>query len=303
MNKITQKQNNINLPVNINNNNNNNFIQSLPLFSLIVLSPYAWFFSGFAHSDGSFFINYKITKSGINFSFNFNISLGISSLNLIHEIANYFACGNIYITQTNCIFNVNNFLELWHIIIPHFLKYPMFGKKYNSFLNFIYCMSLCYPFLNRTKPSNIIFDIINMSYWMNEGTQRTLQDYHKIIEQVNNIYNTNYNLLTLTPYNPIPMNIELYNIIRFPQFYYISLNYIKGIFEGDGSFIISFKARIIYAFSFSITTSIEDISVLYLIQNRLGCGKIYVKSSTWCRFEVNKINDLNNIIIPLIDSL
>lgn len=287
----------------------NTSLQIRPSFSLVKISPYSLFFSGFTHSDGSFLVQYKISKNSINFSFNLNISIGISSLPLIYEISNFFKCGNIYITSTNGIFNVNNFLELWHIIIPHFINYPMYGVKHNSFKTFLYCMCLCFPYLNKSKPLNIILEVIRASYWMNEGTHRSLIDYNNLIEQVNKIYNSQFNSLSLIPYSPDSFNIVLYNSLYLQiqnlvrTFYSISLNFIKGIIEGDGSFIISFKQRIIYTFAFHITTSIKDIAILYLIQNRLGCGKIYIKADTWCRFEINKINDLNNIIIPLIDSL
>jgi hypothetical protein len=73
----------------------------------------------------------------------------------------------------------------------------------------------------------------------------------------------------------LPNNFSL--ITQSP---YITLPYILGVFEGDGSFYISFlSSSSIYTFGFNITTSIDDLDILILIKIRLGCGKIEIKNN------------------------
>jgi len=104
--------------------------------------------------------------------------------------------------------------------------------------------------------------------------------------------------------NLIPLDFEIKpNDYKLNKNFELPITYLLGIMEGDGSFNISFlSSSAIYKFEFSVTTSIEDITILILIKLRLGCGKIEVHK-TWCRFLIHKADELINIIIPLVDSI
>jgi LAGLIDADG endonuclease len=92
---------------------------------------------------------------------------------------------------------------------------------------------------------------------------------------------------------PSQFHINPINYKLVAQSSYITLTYILGVFEGDGSFYIKFlSSNSIYTFGFSITTSIEDLHILILIRLKLGCGKIEIKSKTWCRLEISQMGDL-----------
>lgn len=306
--------------------------------SLTSLDSFSYYYSGLIHSDGSFFVNILKSASswsGYTIRLTFSISLGIASLDLIKDIAKFFQCGQVSITATNCTFSVSNFHEIWHIIIPHFLSYPVYGFKFISFQIFVICASLLYPFYYNEKPVWLLVKIIILAFFMNEGSSRTLLRFYHILVNLqvkaraagnvsgleniqiydqpellanNTVYPVkvsgvgNFNVFSFLPAS---LNISAldFSLIAHPIF--LPLTFILGLIEGDGSFYIGFKSApaVIYTFGFSITTNISDFPILILIQQRLGCGLIYVKSAKWCRFEVNKIDDLNNKIIPLIDLL
>jgi len=293
------------------NNKNNNNIQTRPSFNLIPYNNnngYGWTFSGFSHADASFSIIFNMTKTAVNIAFKFSINLGLTSSALVKEFKHYFGCGNITNNAQTSQFYVTDFKQLWHIIIPHFIKFPMHGSKFVSFLIFTYCMSLCYPYYGVSNPIDVILEVLKFSYFMNEGTRRTLEDYYNLLNEIINIYNLNISNFNIIPYdkgnfdiiNWNPLFLELQHYIN--TFYVIPLDFIVGLLEGDGSFIIKFRKNELYAFMCKITTSIKDIGVLYAIQRRLNCGYIY-SSNNFCKMEINKIEDLNNKIIPLIDSL
>lgn len=292
--------------------------------SLTLFSPFAWYYTGFAHSDGSLYFTIDKNKSFLGFRIApvFTISLGVLSKDLIKDIAKFFGCGSVNITQTLATFRVTDFRQIWNIIIPHFLAFPFSGRKFLVFKIFTICCSLMLPFYNKSLPYWTIFRIIFLSFLMNEGSRRTLEELRNLLLIIQNaalstgqlvkgeIYLTN-NLIAL-------LNNKALDILSFPQQFninpvdfnlitqapYITLSYILGIIEGDGSFFIKFlSSSSIYSFGFNITTSIDDLNILILIKIRLGCGNIEIKGKNWCRLTINRLEDLNSIIIPLVDSL
>lgn len=266
----------------------------------------------------------------------FVVTLELGSLRLIQELYIFFGCGNIIVTKNSATFRVTNFFHIWHIIIPHFLKYPFVGRKFLVFKIFVIVCSLILPFYHKTLPYSSLFKIIYLSFLMNEGTKRSLKDLQSLLLSINAkltcstdpslqsrsnlklrmadqsvvvekfndelIFKLTNKALDIqdfpTEFKILPNNFSLIN-----SNYNIELTYILGIIEGDGSFFIRFLSTPnIYSFGFSITTSIDDLTVLILIKNKLGCGTIRLEE-TWCRLDINSIDQLNNIIIPLVDSL
>lgn len=298
------------MPILIKPNSNN---------SLTLLPSLALYLTGLFHSDGSLFISIERKKGVWGFRLNptFAITLEIESLKLIEDIARFFGCGNIIVTKQSATFKVTNFFHIWHVIIPHFLKYPFVGRKFLVFKIFVICCSLMLPYYHKTLPYSIIFKIVYLSFLMNEGTKRSLNDMIHLLLSINEkapsstkiwklddlfISSLTNKALSINNF-PSEFNILPANFSLITQSNYIELTYILGIIEGDGSFFIRFlTSPYIYTFGFNITTSIDDLAVLILIKNRLGCGKIKIQK-TWCRLDINSIDDLNNIIIPLVDSL
>lgn len=286
----------------MNNLNQNN--------KLSIINSCLGLFSGLTQSDGSFGISFRKTTSkvGIVLMPFFRIELTKSSLPLILEIKNFFGCGRIgFNTNLNSIsFEVSDFSSLWHIIIPYFIMNPLEGAKKAVFLKFIICMSLLYPYQNKNKPIWLLKLVIKIACLMNEGTRRTNTDLDYWLNHLNNIENNNIKESKLSDE---VINEKLNNIIKNINTQFLlpntelNLFFIIGAIIGDGSFFVSFSKNRKYRFGFNITTDIKDYYTLLKIKTRLNCGRLYIKSNSWCRFETESVNDLNNIIIPLIESL
>ena len=98
-----------------------------------VLNPF-WV-SGFAAGDGNFSVG--IWPTG-QIYFNFNIAQHIRDILLMNLIISFFNCGNVYarINNNRADFIVQNFDNIFDIVIPHFINYPLFNIKTLDFNDF-----------------------------------------------------------------------------------------------------------------------------------------------------------------------
>jgi hypothetical protein len=136
---------------------------------------------------------------------------------------------------------------------------------------------------------------------MNEGSRRTLEELRNYLliiqakailsgqllkgstyltEDLINLLKFNNKILDINLFPP-QFNICLINHKLITPAPYITLSYILGVIEGDGSFYIKFvSSSSIYHFGFNIITSINDLHILILIKLRLGCGIIEIKDKS-----------------------
>jgi len=82
--------------------------------------------------------------------------------------------------------------------------------------------------------------------------------------------------------------------------------YLVGFTEGEGSFNVStinrnkdFKTG--WKISLSFNISQRDESVLHLFQQTLGCGSLRKRKDGVTYYEVRRIDDLRNIVIPFFE--
>lgn len=121
----------------------------------------------------------------------------------------------------------------------------------------------------------------------------------KLVEVVKNI---KYNYIAPTLNNIKVTSIEP---LALPQ--YICPNFVEwfiGFFEGDGYLFIDSKLTTI-KFRVGIHLHVDDTEVLHIIQKKLGVGVIrekLTKDKNKSLWEVNKIEDIKKIIIPILDS-
>src|ERR1700709_1319125 len=96
-------------------------------------NPFAWVITGLIQSDGNFRIKIVKVNYGLGYSVGLllSIELRIESLPLFKSVHSYFGCGRLSIREDRnmCIFEITDIHSLWHVVIPHFLKYPLFGLK------------------------------------------------------------------------------------------------------------------------------------------------------------------------------
>lgn len=121
--------------------------------------------------------------------------MSVTSLPLLQLMQNYFGCGNIYIREDRKIawFRINSIYELWHIVVPHFLKYPVTGSKNNSFFKFLQVLIILYPFVNKKKDSLTMAKAIVAEWNMNSEDFESQQ-----VPEETNIHDNSYDLMNLS---------------------------------------------------------------------------------------------------------
>lgn len=249
--------------------------------------------TGFTDAEGSFIISIsrdKTKKLGFVITCAFMIGLNTTDKLIIEHIKNYFGVGEIYnhSTENICRYKVSNFSDLYNVIIPHFLKYPLLTQKYVDFQLFCRVLDLIKEKKHLTEEG--LNKIVNIKASMNTGITDTLKE---------NFPNVN------------PISIK--NIYKMEN--QINENWLLGFINGEACFFISIykspKSRLGQAIQlvFKITQHTRDIELLKNIVNYLNCGRVEERASNGCDFTLttsydklfNKIN-LNLLLgLKLLD--
>jgi hypothetical protein len=101
--------------------------------------------SGFTDGEGCFHATYQGRQKYINASVGFDITLRADDIEILESIKKYFNCGKIYQydiskyrgaepnTKPIARFSIRSFADCYHVIIPHFVKFPLKSKKSKDF--------------------------------------------------------------------------------------------------------------------------------------------------------------------------
>jgi hypothetical protein len=76
--------------------------------------------------------------------------------------------------------------------------------------------------------------------------------------------------------------------------------WLSGFIDGEGNFQVFLDRNYLRAI-FRIRLHIDDIAILYKIQEYLGAGKVSIHGSN-CLFSISNIRDMQNILLPLLDN-
>lgn len=270
---LKRKYNNITMIQNLNNKINPAFI------------------SGFTQADGVFHVDISRSKDyklGVRITPLLHLSQNTDSINLLHEIKEYFNVGHITTNKNRNEANyiVNSFPKLKEVILPHFDKYTLKSGKFESYLKF---KEIIYLIDNKAHlNADGLIKIIELSYNLNFGTQRKLEnkeEYIKLVLEKSRAIN---------PLVKISLESNLSNIIESS----ISPEFISGLTDGDGSFFVSFRKNKRITVNYTIIQDSDSKSVLTEVKNYFNCGKVYDLKSRAARFQVENLTDITNIIIP-----
>lgn len=236
-------------------------------------------------------INYKNT---IGLSLNLTIELTKSSLPLLKQVQLYFGCGQIYFNdkRNTCTYYVQGSSLLFHKILPHFLDFPLFGSKFKSFYTFLQVLILIYPLKGRNPDKLTLARALYIGWHINEHTS-TRKDkdlfiyLKKLIPsldldldptaystslEVDRIKKTVFNNLNIENYMNLDINVKYLHPLKTINPYFL-----LGIIEGDGSFYAGLRNNGKIRFGFNITTSVDELMLLYYIKFYLCCGSVKVK--------------------------
>jgi hypothetical protein len=107
---------------------------------------------------------------------------------------------------------------------------------------------------------------------------------------------------------------EIKTIVVNNKIFNLSLEYILGLFEGDGSVYIQLKPNSSHKtgkqviLNWDIHQHVIDVDLLQAISIYLGCGKVEVgrkvgNPDSWVyRFRISNQNEILNVLLPILHS-
>lgn len=244
------------------------------------------FLTGFVDAEGCFLIDIyrdETCKTGWRVKIFFDINLHKKDQFLLERILNYYdGAGKLYISLNSIRYSVFSEKNI-QIIIKHFDKYPLISKKradYELWKQAFYIM---------LKKEHLTHEgltkIVSIKAVLNKGLSDKLKEaFH--LPAINSV---------IRPEIELPKHI-------FPQ-------WLAGFINGEGCFCILvskskfYKTGASVQLQFSITQHHRDIELISLFKDFLKCGNIkIVKKQPCVVFIVTKLSDIQNIIIPLLQS-
>lgn len=134
--------------------------------------------------------------------------------------------------------------------------------------------------------------ILNFCYFTHTTSTRSMESYQTIVSSINDKFPLICKQSELKiDFNSVNANNDIYHV-----------DFICGMVDGDGSISFTFsnvKKKV--TSEFSISTGLEDYSVLLALKNKLQCGEIYISTKKeYVKYRVTKMKDLINKIIPLL---
>ena len=191
--------------------------------------------------------------------------------------------GKLYYSHNEINIVVRSQDDITNVIIPHFDNYSLRGHKLSSYFLFKEVVLM----MNNGKHLSPFLQILELCYFTNHTTRRTLDTKKAILDKI-------YNKFGFVQFEPI---IE--SNLSKPNSNPINNDYMVGLVDGDGSFNFGFKStrrRIVP--NFTIVQGVEDRSVLEDVQSYLDCGKVYDLQSQTSRYQVENVTDLVEKVLP-----
>lgn len=253
-------------------------------------------FAGFTESDGSFIISFETPSKGklpLRPRPIFILTQSIRELDMFKSLQEYLTIGKIQSNRKNVTLVIKSIEEMINVLLPIFDKSPLRGdkaKKYQIFKIIVLMMA--------NKDHLTIegtLKILELSYFMNKETSlRSQPSKDKLISILHNhlIKLSNDKNISLPTISPIP-SPEIDKLLP------ITLEFIRGQIDGDGSFNVSFRSkerRI--GVNFTVVHELASINLLNELVDFFKCGKVYSLPSAAARYQVQTVNEILNNIYP-----
>jgi len=241
-----------------------------------------WQVTGLVDAEGGFFLNISKTDKGLigfNIKLEFKVTQKNHSEGILHEIKEFFSCGNVVIDnrKTNTKkFQISALTDILNVILPHFDKYPCLTSKFINYKDWkkIALIMSMKEHLTKTGMQKIL------NIWSNMNTKRSFEDKYNfcIRSLLMNINNNHF--LELSPY------------------------WVQAFLNGEGMFynyIAEKKSRNkIYQgcdSSVEIAQNSHDVAVLLSIKQFFNAGYIKPKYDFFNLSECLKSRSINRYIL------
>lgn len=255
--------------------------------------------SGFIQSDGCFTITFEKRNSGKSIRPKpiFVLTQDLSEEKLFRSLHKFLGVGYITTNRINVSLYITSLDALKNVLFPILDKHPL---KYGKLKSYFILKKIVEDMLNKKHLKlDGLLEIIYVSFKLNiETGRRTEESKKKLLEFLESKHGK----------LPKPLCTEevLAPIIaKSSSKSPMSLDFIAGLIDGDGSFNVAFQIkpyrRVRVNFTVVQETSCKD--VLEELKHFFSCGNVYTLPSAASRLQIENIDLMLNNIRPVLDKL
>lgn len=138
-----------------------------------------------------------------------------------------------------------------------------------------------------------VIQILNLSYFMNKDTSlRTEESKGVLVDKLIKKYGELPAVSPIPKANPSEIIPALYLTGPQEDPEPLTLEFVRGLIDGDGSFNVSFATtRRRISVNFTVVCELSSISVLYDLVDYFGCGTVYRLQSNAARYQVQSVEE------------
>lgn len=210
----------------------------------------------------------------------------------------FLGVGRLVINRKRVSIVVTSLKEIVTVILPHFEKYPLIGGKFVSYLIFRKVVLVINDNYHLTAKG--FLDILNLSYFMNNTSTRNPKSLKLIVDTIKSS-SPEFAFVCNEVTNSNNLMLDFNQKINT----FITLEYLAGLIDGDGSFGFNFSTTSSRITSFfQVTQSNDDYSVLIILMDYFGCGEVKKYSNKdACVYRIHSYKNLVKKIQPLLLSI
>lgn len=268
--------------------------------------------SGFIQSDGSFTITFEKRTTGLLIRPKpiFVLTQDISEEKLFKSLHTYLGAGYITKNKNNVSLNITSLSDLKDILFPILDSHPL---KYGKLTAYLIFKNIVEEMLNKNHLNlEGLLRIIYTSFELNKETGRRTEEskinLQKFLENKHGKL-PKVELLSSALGEPLSEVLIEESVLPLPTRPNISLEFIAGLIDGDGSFNVSFQIkpyrRVRVNFTVVQETSCREL--LYDLRSYFSCGNVYdlpsKASSKTSKYIIDDISLILNTLVPILNKV
>lgn len=250
--------------------------------------------SGFIQSDGCFTITFEKRKTGLLIRPKpiFVLVQDISEEEMFRKLHKWLGVGYITKNKINVSLYITSLSDIVNVLFTILDKHPLRYGKLTAYLIF---KSIVKKMLNKEHLKlEGLLGIIYAGFQLNPDTGRRTEDSK---QKLLGFLKDKYGKL------PSPCYIEIPSLPNKQET--LSLDFITGLIDGDGSFNVSFQIkpykRVRVNFTVVQETSCKE--VLNELKAYFGCGIVYDLPSAASRYQLENVDLILSNIKPILNKV
>jgi hypothetical protein len=262
--------------------------------------------SGFIQSDGCFTMAFEKRDTGLFIRPRpiFSLAQDFSEEKLFKRLHEYLGKGYVHKSNTDVYLEIRSLSALKDVIFPILDKHPLKHGKLKAYLIF---KNIVEEMLNKNHLKlDGLLRIIYASFQLNVETSRRTEvsknDLLKFLEAKYGKLPTPEELGS----NLIPSTSLLLPWSKSP----LSLEFLAGLIDGDGSFNVSFQIKPYrrVRVNFTVVQESSCKELLYELKSYFSCGSVYDLPSAAYRegksiYKLEDVNLILNNLVPLLNKV